>query len=188
MVVTSDEMMERAVTLFTEIGYEKVSIGMICKEFHVTRGSFYHHFKSKEDLLLQWFLKKYIQIEDYFVLDTTRNAYENFKRKQMNWASFLSKLTPDILFHSLNAFISYQENKKNFHEIDFSKIIIREDQLIAQAQENGIIRSTLSANLLIEMYSDLIIGICIEWKLCNGAFDICKKIETAFDLIYHTDS
>ncbi|HBN5913665.1 TetR/AcrR family transcriptional regulator [Morganella morganii] len=38
--------------LFIEKGYQSVSIDEIARDARVTKGAFYHHFKSKSDLLL----------------------------------------------------------------------------------------------------------------------------------------
>lgn len=43
--------------LFIEKGYQSVSIDEIARDARVTKGAFYHHFKSKSDLLLQALLQ-----------------------------------------------------------------------------------------------------------------------------------
>ena len=51
MKITKEEMIKRAVNLFYAHGYEHTTIEDICSACGVTKGSFYHHFDSKEDLL-----------------------------------------------------------------------------------------------------------------------------------------
>ena len=51
MKITKAGIAEKAVELFRSEGYEKVSVDMICKACNVTKGSFYHHFKSKYEVL-----------------------------------------------------------------------------------------------------------------------------------------
>ncbi|WP_081970554.1 helix-turn-helix domain-containing protein [Paenibacillus sp. FSL P4-0081] len=46
--------------------YENVSINIIYSQLSVTRGSFYHHFSNKNDLLLYWFSS---QIKQNIVMD-----------------------------------------------------------------------------------------------------------------------
>ena len=48
---TKSEILKTAVRLFEEKGFEKVNIEDIVKEVGVTRGAFYHYFKSREDLI-----------------------------------------------------------------------------------------------------------------------------------------
>lgn len=47
------EFLETAIDLFKEKGYEVTSINHILSKMNITKGSFYYHFKSKDDLLEQ---------------------------------------------------------------------------------------------------------------------------------------
>jgi len=48
------ELLEKAGELFMAVGYEKMSVNMLCEAVGVAKGTFYHYFKTKEDLLSQW--------------------------------------------------------------------------------------------------------------------------------------
>lgn len=45
------ELLDAALELFYEIGYDNTSINDIIKKVGVTKGAFYYHFKSKEEVL-----------------------------------------------------------------------------------------------------------------------------------------
>lgn len=45
------ELIEAAERLFTEKGYEETAVSDIVKEIKVGQGTFYHYFRSKEDIL-----------------------------------------------------------------------------------------------------------------------------------------
>lgn len=42
--------------LVTEVGYDNMTIRMICKRANVSTGAFYYHFKSKDDILYDHYL------------------------------------------------------------------------------------------------------------------------------------
>jgi len=48
---TKTEIIETAVRLFGERGWDKVNVEDVVKEVGVTRGAFYHYFKSREELI-----------------------------------------------------------------------------------------------------------------------------------------
>lgn len=48
------DFLEATKLFFFSIGYEKMSVQMLTKKVGVAKGTFYHYFKSKEDLLSQW--------------------------------------------------------------------------------------------------------------------------------------
>ena len=54
MKVTKDELSRTAIRLFREEGYRNVTVNKICEAAGVTKGSFYHHFDSKDDIILQY--------------------------------------------------------------------------------------------------------------------------------------
>ena len=45
------DILETSLRLFQEVGYDKTSILDIVDAMGVSRGAFYHHFKSKEEIL-----------------------------------------------------------------------------------------------------------------------------------------
>ena len=47
--------------LFFSIGYQKMSILMLTKKVGVAKGTFYHYFNSKEELLTQWVINEISQ-------------------------------------------------------------------------------------------------------------------------------
>jgi len=49
---TRTRIMEAAIKLFSSRGYNKASVDDICKEAGISKGAFYHHFKSKQTLFL----------------------------------------------------------------------------------------------------------------------------------------
>ncbi len=51
MTATRERIVESADTLFYETGFEATSFADIAATVGISRGNFYHHFKSKDDLL-----------------------------------------------------------------------------------------------------------------------------------------
>lgn len=51
--VRRQELIDAALTLFCDKGYDKTSVNEILNKVGVAKGTFYHYFKSKEDLLDQ---------------------------------------------------------------------------------------------------------------------------------------
>jgi AcrR family transcriptional regulator len=49
---TRAKIMEAAIKLFSVRGYNKASVDDICEEAGISKGAFYHHFKSKQALFL----------------------------------------------------------------------------------------------------------------------------------------
>ena len=50
---TKERVLQSAAQLFTQEGYEKISINQVMEHAQLTRGAFYAHFDSKSDLYAQ---------------------------------------------------------------------------------------------------------------------------------------
>jgi len=49
---TRTKIIDSAIKLFSNTGYNKASVDEICAEAGISKGAFYHHFKSKQELFL----------------------------------------------------------------------------------------------------------------------------------------
>jgi len=49
---TQTKILESAIKLFSSNGFNKASVDDICAEAGISKGAFYHHFKSKQELFL----------------------------------------------------------------------------------------------------------------------------------------
>jgi len=60
---TRSRIMEAAIKLFSSRGYNRASVDDICEEAGISKGAFYHHFKSKQALFLA-LLDEWLQFVD----------------------------------------------------------------------------------------------------------------------------
>lgn len=73
------EIMDMAAKLFISKGYEQTSINLIVEQLGIAKGTFYHYFKSKEEILeaiLEDSLSKYADWIGSTVNGASMNAYE----------------------------------------------------------------------------------------------------------------
>lgn len=106
------EFLETAIDMFIEKGYEVTSINHILKKMNITKGSFYYHFESKDDLLNQiidLFLEDIRTIADK-VEKSDCSALEKLKMlalKVMTYRNNQEKLYKDL----------YEMNQKEGNEL-----------------------------------------------------------------------
>lgn len=178
MITTKDNMCEVSVHMFKELGYDNVSISMICNRLNVTRGSFYHHFNSKNELLLYWFSS---QINQNILLDTRLGSPRQILKKHaLDYANVISEVGHDLIYHILMAEFELEgKHFSTYFDAEGPSI-----ELIRQAIERNEIHSGMPPKALIDVFSDAVIGAIVMWKFDNGQFDILKKIESIFETVY----
>lgn len=178
MITTKDNLCEVAIAMFKEQGYEKVSINMICNQLNVTRGSFYHHFSSKNELLLYWFSSR---VQKEIMLDySLASPMQIVKKHALDYAHTIDNIGYDFMYHILMA--EFELEGKHFHtyfqaEAEFIA-------LINQAIVRNEIHSSDNAKQLLETFAAAMIGTIVTWKFNKGSFDIVRKVEDIFDTVY----
>lgn len=178
MITTKDNLCEVAIAMFRELGYEKVSINMICNKLKVTRGSFYHHFDSKDELLLYWFSA---QAEKEIAMDLSLASPKLIlKNHALDYAKMINKVGHDFMYHILMA--EFELEGKHFYT--YFKAEAQSIELINMAIEQKEIHTNLPAKQLLDTFAAAIIGAIVMWKFENGKFDIVRKIESVFESVY----
>ena len=75
---TKKNILNTALNLFSEKGYNNVTVDDIVRESGTSKGSFYLHFKSKDKI----FLEKFKEIDDYYIyfLETLSSDFSASKK------------------------------------------------------------------------------------------------------------
>jgi AcrR family transcriptional regulator len=167
-----NEIMTAAQSLFYENGYDNTSINLIIETLGISKGAFYHYFKSKEDLLDQLADKFIVEILDKLnpiVEDKNLNALEKLNRIYRDSSIFKAKRF-DFIITLIKAVYCDKNlilrNKFNQKSIESSLPVIAD--ILRQGKEEGLFKiddpeitarlilifgsgiGTLNANLLMD--------------------------------------
>ena len=95
---TKNKILKATLKLMKKYGYEALSIKNICKEAGVSNGSFYHHFKTKDEML-SYYLQNIVGSD----LDALQNKLINKTVKEviidfyLNYANYCKKIGIDFI-------------------------------------------------------------------------------------------
>ena len=179
MITTKDEMTKIAISLFKEYGFEQTSIHKICEAVNVTRGSFYHHFESKNELLLYWFTQNAHQLISF---DRTIQSPKGILKKFiLDYASLISSIGKDLMYY---IFLAELELKGEHFYIYYGE---RQQykKLVDQAKQNGEITSAIATEQLMDMFSAAFLGTVVLWRFHEEELHLLNHIEQIFETIYH---
>lgn len=70
-------IIQTAINLFKEKGYENVTVDEITTQVGIAKGTFYNYFESKGDLLIYWASKCFANFDIHQTMDKTKSAEEN---------------------------------------------------------------------------------------------------------------
>ena len=176
-ITTKDGLCDFAIDLFQKDGFSNVSINTICKNIGVTRGSFYHHFQSKNTLLLYWFEKRIKTIE---FNDSIESPNERLKDYSLAHGKIIVSIGYDLMYHILMA-------EFELEGIHFSTYFLPHEKtlyLLQEAVNKKEIQGNETIEILMDTYISATIGLIVKWKLEQGRFDFEKKMMHTYEAIF----
>ena len=185
------KILNAAWKLFEEKGYEETTVDEIIEATHTSKGTFYHYFKSKEDLLS---LFSYIFDERYEELSKKLDVDMNsFDKLMVLCDECFSTIENDYSLELVaRMYSSHLFSKNSKHLLDKNRIyykLLR--NVIAEGQQRGHIRDDLSPAEIIKAYTIAERGLIYDWCVCNGEYSLrdygCKMMKMYLVQIKETE-
>lgn len=189
MTVTKNEIFKKAIELFKENGFEGTTVNAICEACNVTKGSFYHHFKSKDEILLNFY--------HYSLKDTVNillNVLDEKSDREKIWTvlEYSIDATIEMGADLLKALIliDIKNGNKLLNPFSVIKIEGTEDysrllkNVIDKAQKSGEVRNDIGTEELIFTFTSALIGVAVNWSASGGTYDEKKELRKLFDIIF----
>ena len=169
---TKGRIIAAAWMLFYEQGYEETTVEDIVFESETSKGSFYHYFKGKDELmgtLATVFDEKYEELMG--VMDPTLDAME--KLIYLNHELFAmidGGVSIDLLSRLLSTQLLARGEK---HLLDRNRTYFKLlRQIIAGGQRAGELRSDRTVNEIVKAYALWERALLYDWCLCGGEYSL----------------
>lgn len=166
---TKEKIFQAAKAILKKKGYEELSIKNICEEAGVSNGSFYHHFKTKDDLL-SYYIEEQPSINPD-VLELPENASEAKEaiiRVYLNYVAYCEELGVEFM-------AGYYDTKNQALNVAIRTErpypIVTVQNYVERAVEAGKIRLDGEIEGFTTDIRMIVIGNVFEWCLRNGKVD-----------------
>ena len=179
---TKSRIVSAAWKLFYQYGYDKTTIDDIVELSQTSKGTFYHYFGSKDDLLgsLSYlFDKKYEELEE--TMDPSLDPIS--KLLFMNHELFLMIENTVSVSLLSQLFASHLIGKGERYLLDQDRTyykLLR--QLAIEGKEQGIFKESLSVNDITKAYAVYERAIMYDWCISDGNYSICQYAENMLPL------
>lgn len=179
---TKARIVSAAWKLFYQYGYNNTTIDDIVELSETSKGSFYHYFGSKDDLLgsLSYlFDEKYEELID--TMDPSLSPIE--KLLLMNRELFLMIENTVSVSMLSQLFASQLTTKSEKHLLDPERTyykLLR--QIAVEGQNMNLFRKDLSINDITKAYSLYERAIMYDWCISSGNYSLCQYSEKMLPL------
>lgn len=172
---TRHRLYDSAITLFKEKGYYDVSIDEIVTRAGTSKGSFYTHFVSKDQVIIEYFKNldnHYIEL--YQELKNCKSSSEkliNFVKDMYLYVT--EKAGFELTYVIYDTQLSQSKEKTSIIDKNrpLYKILYK---IMEEGQKSGEFRNDLSINELVRMANHTMRGTFYDWCLYDGNFDIIE--------------
>ena len=166
---TKEKIFQAAKRILQKKGYEELSIKNICEEAGVSNGSFYHHFKTKDDLL-SYYIEDQPSINPD-LLETPKDveaAKQGIIQVYMNYVKYCRELGVEFMSgyydtknQALNAAVRTERPYP----------IVTVQTYIEKAVRAGVLRLPLPLEDVTTDIRMIVIGNVFEWCVRSGQVD-----------------
>ncbi|MBP3664486.1 MAG: TetR/AcrR family transcriptional regulator [Tyzzerella sp.] len=172
---TKERIFQAAKRILQKNGYENLSIKNICEEAGVSNGSFYHHFKTKDDLL-----SYYIEDQpsmDSGLLEVPRNIEEAKNAivgVYLNYAKYCRTLGVEFI---AGYYTPHNQALNPTIRTERPYPIVTVQHYLEKAVAANAISLKLSVPEIVTDIRMLVIGNVFEWAMTNGQTDFEGNIK-----------
>ncbi len=169
---TKGRIIAAAWKLFYEQGFEETTIEDIVYESETSKGSFYHYFKGKDELmgtLANVFDEKYEQL--MVEMDPGLDAMEKLIHVNHELFSMIDGgVSMDLLSRLLSTQLLARGEK---HLLDRSRTYFKVlRQIISEGQRRGELRTDWTVNEVVNAYALWERALLYDWCLCGGEYSL----------------
>jgi TetR/AcrR family transcriptional regulator, cholesterol catabolism regulator len=177
-IASKQKIFDTAIMLFDRKGFDKVTVDDICEKSGVSKGAFYHHFKSKEQVVIEAFLSADAIYEEYAFAELPR--HKDFTKKMYLFLRKTAEFCNDVGIDNMQITFRSQinSNRRNAAIASEKRALYKiTENLIEEGQSKGEICTDLSKEDIMRIVIRCIRGVIYDWCLMGGRFDLVKETE-----------
>ena len=166
-IKSKKKLLEAAQICFAKYGFDATGVAKICEYAGMSKGAFYHHFASKQDLFLEM-LDQWLKILDGFI-DSIRESSENIPDLVMNIASKAKPVFQEArgqlpIFMELWMKASRDRKLKKITIVSYKKYLKLFREIVEEGIQKGSIRK-VSPDVVSRMVIAVAVGLMMQGLL-----------------------
>ncbi len=181
---TKMKIVNAAWELFYKNGFENTTVEDIVFESGTSRGSFYHYFDGKEELLSSLsslFDSKYEELEESLTDEMSCFDKLMFLNKKL-FIMVENSIPIDLLARLYSSQLTMKGDRNLLdHNRTYYKLLRK---IVVEGQEKGELKDDVSVNEIVKAYALCERAIISDWCLCNGEYSLARYSETLLPLLF----
>ncbi|WKT77872.1 TetR/AcrR family transcriptional regulator [Lysinibacillus fusiformis] len=175
---TRDKLLKTSLDLFNKFGFEHVTVEQITKACHVSKGTFYTHFPSKYDVILE----KFKELDHFYStveknIDRTLPASEKILIVYQEQMKYLTNVVgKDLLRTVYTAAMTNQVKQDHYLINPERKIFQMMNTYIEEGLQQGELSHDLSANEVQAIIQRCMRANVYDWLIHGEDFNLAAEM------------
>lgn len=183
-VQSRSHIIEKATELFLERGTDHVSVNDIITSLNISKGRFYYHFKSKNELIYEALIKDSFNIQTYYndIKDTYAPSML-LKKVVVYMAHKIITINPRQFILYMSSALENEYSNHTYRKLFDKPIYKTYDKIISRGMEEGEFRIDIDREELVAAIFTLTLGNIFSWGYSNGRYDILDHVDTSMEIV-----
>lgn len=177
---TKTKILDTARNLATKDGFDNLTIRDVCKHAGISIGAFYHHFKSKEELMNESFMIYDETLELNLNNYNEEEPLQALKNILLDQTQFVINIPKKLIVEYYKTILSSDSKNAVNTERTYYKAVY---SYVSKVQEQGLFSSKYSIEYITEFFIKFVRGNIIDWCLHDFKYDILQQTKNEIDLI-----
>ncbi len=184
-IIAKRKIFDTAMHLFVERGYDNVTVDDIVSAAATSKGAFYNHFVSKDQIVLENFKQfdKYYEKNRKSIFEQATCQKKLLKLLQLQHQYCIDLIGLDSLKIVYANQISLTPNKEKFFIDESRGLFTFTKEIIEEGQRAKEFREDITAHELAHFLTSLMRGFIYNWCLFDGKFNMLEEGQKHFNLI-----
>ncbi len=179
------KLLKAAQICFAKYGYDATGVAKICEYAGLSKGAFYHHFSSKQDLFLVM-MDKWLKILDRYI-DTIKKDSDNIPELVINIASKARPVFKEAegqlpIFIELWIKASRDRKLRDITIVSYKKYLKLFREITNEGIQKGSIRK-VNPEVMSRMIVAVAVGLMMQGLLDPGGVDWDKVSKESIEVI-----
>ena len=175
---TKQRIYDAAVKILKEQDFAHFTVSNVCKQANVSNGSFFYHFKTKDELLTYYTYDNFAEFRRRHGFNAAVKDLgygEKLITFYCYWADYMEKMGLAFFsdfYHTKN----YALDVRRWNQREPVSIWNYPGECLTAAKAEGIIKDEVTVDHAAEVLGSLAKGVAFDWCLSEGAFNMRERI------------
>lgn len=184
---TEQAILQAALELARANSFDKISVRDICQRAGITTGAFYHHFRSKEDLLSRGFAPLDRYMEQALAGHESDSPPVRLRLILSTYASFIEQQGWELAARYYQRRLDAPDDASSMDPTRYTLRAMLD--CLRQAEAEGLLLPGYAPEWTADFCFRHFRGVVIDWILHRGSYPLWPKLEqdyTLFQQIFQT--